>query len=242
MARKKSEPKFQQAYKSSRRKPDHERQRAMTNLGMDWADYGLAPQVNELVDIILGRDPNYSSRTMHKTKAELIQKARREAAIREIIDAYEDEYDVDATRHYRDADSHMRLNIPENLELGDIHDSNIRDYATIQPRNLSKEYRMLRHLDNPRLRTRGFPNITEPLGRHRRGQMSRWDSAIYDPETGRRIDQTFDMEGQDIKSGGKVRKTKKRKKSGGKVKAYASHNKRYAYGGKVSGRKAKYNG
>ena len=43
-------------------------------------------------------------------------------------------------------------------------------------------------------------------------------------------------------SGGKVRKTKKRKKSGGKVKAYASHNKRYAYGGKVSGRKAKYNG
>ena len=29
-------------------------------------------------------------------------------------------------------------------------------------------------------------------------------------------------------------------KGGGKV--YASHNKRYAYGGKVSGRKAKYNG
>ena len=38
-----------------------------------------------------------------------------------------------------------------------------------------------------------------------------------------------------LKSGGKVRK----KKSGGKV--YANHNKRYAHGGKVSGRKAKYN-
>jgi len=36
------------------------------------------------------------------------------------------------------------------------------------------------------------------------------------------------------KSGGKVKK----KKGGGKV--YASHNKRYAHGGKVSGRKAKY--
>ena len=38
------------------------------------------------------------------------------------------------------------------------------------------------------------------------------------------------------KSGGKVRK----KKSGGKV--YTTQNKRYAHGGKVSGRKAKYNG
>jgi hypothetical protein len=36
---------------------------------------------------------------------------------------------------------------------------------------------------------------------------------------------------------GKVRQAVK---SGGKV--YASHNKRYAHGGKVSGRKAKYNG
>tara|TARA_Y100000593_G_scaffold83923_1_gene158586 strand:- start:266 stop:733 length:468 start_codon:yes stop_codon:yes gene_type:complete len=39
-----------------------------------------------------------------------------------------------------------------------------------------------------------------------------------------------------LKSGGKVKK----KKSGGKV--YASHNKRYSHGGKVSGRKAKYKG
>ena len=38
------------------------------------------------------------------------------------------------------------------------------------------------------------------------------------------------------KSGGKVKKYM----GGGKV--YASHNKRYAHGGKVSGRKAKYNG
>ncbi len=37
-----------------------------------------------------------------------------------------------------------------------------------------------------------------------------------------------------LKSGGKVKK----KKSGGKV--YTSHNKRYAHGGKVSGRKATY--
>ena len=37
-------------------------------------------------------------------------------------------------------------------------------------------------------------------------------------------------------SGGKVKKYM----GGGKV--YASHNKRYAHGGKVSGRKAKYNG
>jgi FMN phosphatase YigB (HAD superfamily) len=39
-----------------------------------------------------------------------------------------------------------------------------------------------------------------------------------------------------LKSGGKVKK----KKSGGKV--YSSHDKRYSHGGKVSGRKAKYNG
>jgi len=38
-----------------------------------------------------------------------------------------------------------------------------------------------------------------------------------------------------VKSGGKVKKYM----GGGKV--YASHNKRYAHGGKVSGRKAKYN-
>jgi hypothetical protein len=39
-----------------------------------------------------------------------------------------------------------------------------------------------------------------------------------------------------FKKGGKVKKYM----GGGKV--YASHNKRYAHGGKVSGRKAKYNG
>ena len=54
------------------------------------------------------------------------------------------------------------------------------------------------------------------------------DQRKWNPKTG-----TFD---QVVKSGGKVKKYM----GGGKV--YTTQNKRYAHGGKVSGRKAKYNG
>ena len=71
---------------------------------------------------------------------------------------------------------------------------------------------------------------------------------LYSPEIAgeylynlfRTKDRPVDIRLESKKSGGKVRKTKKRKKSGGKV--YTTQNKRYAHGGKVSGRKAKYNG
>ena len=93
----------------------------------------------------------------------------------------------------------------------------------------------------------------EPLpshlfGRNEDGDFGIIDHVLYSPEIAgeylynlfRTKDRPVDIRLESKKSGGKVRKTKKRKKSGGKV--YTNQNKRYAHGGKVSGRKAKYNG